>query len=410
VVDGLRVGVVGGSIAGCATAVLLSRAGHDVTIFERSSDELVSRGAGIATTPEVLAGMVADDLIDEAFPGCPVTRVPYVCRGDGGRAGRWLGDAPFDLITLNWAHLFHNLRRRVPTSIYRNGVSVERVDASESGAATLHINDGRAESFDLVVCADGYQSLGRAAVAPDSRLSYRNMVAWRAILPEATVDVTDLAGAIIRVMFPGGYGVVYLIPGSEGATEPGRRLLTWVFFLQVPPEDLDGLLLNVDGRQQRGSVAFGMVRPELSDEFRRRLAVVLPTAVMGFIDAAPEYSIQAIYSTIVPTYHRNRVCLVGDAGSLLPPFTVSGVLKAIGNAASLKDILASATSLSEALTAWSEAQCRLAEPVVKLAEHSEAALIFDTPDLSAMSVKETNAWMTLTNSHAPVSALTLPDA
>ena len=58
--DSLRVGIVGGSIAGSATAVLMSRADHEVTVFERSSVELKSRGAGIATTPEVLADMLAD--------------------------------------------------------------------------------------------------------------------------------------------------------------------------------------------------------------------------------------------------------------------------------------------------------------------------------------------------------------
>jgi 2-polyprenyl-6-methoxyphenol hydroxylase-like FAD-dependent oxidoreductase len=43
----MRVGIIGGSIAGCATVALLHRAGHDVTVFERSESELVSRGAGI---------------------------------------------------------------------------------------------------------------------------------------------------------------------------------------------------------------------------------------------------------------------------------------------------------------------------------------------------------------------------
>lgn len=31
----MRAGIIGGSIAGCATAALLHRAGHDVTVFER---------------------------------------------------------------------------------------------------------------------------------------------------------------------------------------------------------------------------------------------------------------------------------------------------------------------------------------------------------------------------------------
>jgi NADPH-dependent glutamate synthase beta subunit-like oxidoreductase len=45
----LRVGIVGGSIAGCAAAVALMRAGNSVTLFERSPDTLVGRGAGIGT-------------------------------------------------------------------------------------------------------------------------------------------------------------------------------------------------------------------------------------------------------------------------------------------------------------------------------------------------------------------------
>jgi 2-polyprenyl-6-methoxyphenol hydroxylase-like FAD-dependent oxidoreductase len=386
------------------------RAGYEVTVFERSSGELKSRGAGIATTPGVLAEMVADDLIDETFPGCPTSRITYVCQGDGDHAGRWLGDAPGGVIRhFNWAHLFDNLRRRVPANVYRDGVTVEQVDASESNRAMLRTSDGRTESFDLIVCADGYQSLGRAIVAPGSPLSYRRMVAWRGILPEPAVPVIDLT-ATIRAMFQGGYGVVYPIPGADGATEPGRRLLTWVFFLQVAPDDLDGLLLDVDGRQQSGSVAFGKVRPAVSDEFRQKMATALPPAVLEIIDASPDYSIQAIYSTVLPTYHRNRLCLVGDAGSVLPPFTGSGVLKAVGNARSLTDTLGTATSLDEALGSWSEAQCELAEPAVKVAEHNERALVFDCPDLSGMTVEETNTWMLLTSKLYAASALNLPNA
>jgi 2-polyprenyl-6-methoxyphenol hydroxylase-like FAD-dependent oxidoreductase len=204
--------------------------------------------------------------------------------------------------------------------------------------------------------------------------------------------------------------VVYLIPGTDGATEPGRRLLTWVFFLQVATKDLDRLLLDVDGRQQSGSVAFGKVRPEVSEEFRRQVGSLLPPAILDIIDASADYSIQAIYSTILATYHRNRVCLVGDSGSVLPPFTGSGVLKAVGNASSLVHTLEAATSLPEALGSWSDAQCQLAEPAVKLAEHNERTLVFDSPDLSTMSLDETNAWMVSINNRVPASALILPTA
>ena len=38
--DRFRIAVVGGSVAGCAVAVELSRAGHEVTVFERSATAL----------------------------------------------------------------------------------------------------------------------------------------------------------------------------------------------------------------------------------------------------------------------------------------------------------------------------------------------------------------------------------
>ena len=53
-----RIGIVGGSIGGCAAAVGLSRQGWDVEVFERSDRELVGRGAGIGTSTPLLAALV----------------------------------------------------------------------------------------------------------------------------------------------------------------------------------------------------------------------------------------------------------------------------------------------------------------------------------------------------------------
>lgn len=44
----LRIGIVGGSIAGLATAIELLKLGHEVTIFERSPSNLSERGTGIS--------------------------------------------------------------------------------------------------------------------------------------------------------------------------------------------------------------------------------------------------------------------------------------------------------------------------------------------------------------------------
>ena len=58
-VAGSRVAVIGGSIAGCAAAIALRRAGCEVTVFERSQGALRARGAGIIVPRPLLAQLTA---------------------------------------------------------------------------------------------------------------------------------------------------------------------------------------------------------------------------------------------------------------------------------------------------------------------------------------------------------------
>jgi 2-polyprenyl-6-methoxyphenol hydroxylase-like FAD-dependent oxidoreductase len=94
----MRAGIIGGSIAGCATATLLHRAGHDVTVFERSESDLVSRGAGIVAATAAWQDMMAHGLIDGSLPACRAGYSRFVTRASGtgqhligGRPGRRAG-------------------------------------------------------------------------------------------------------------------------------------------------------------------------------------------------------------------------------------------------------------------------------------------------------------------------------
>jgi len=64
VTSGLKVGIVGGSIAGCTTAIELVRLGCDVTLYERTGEELKDRGAGIGVPPSVIDTFIRRDLVD----------------------------------------------------------------------------------------------------------------------------------------------------------------------------------------------------------------------------------------------------------------------------------------------------------------------------------------------------------
>ncbi|MEW9510053.1 hypothetical protein [Streptomyces bacillaris] len=68
----LRIGVIGGSIAGCAAAVAGSRTGADVTVYERSGAELQDRGFGIVIPPPLHRELVGCGYLDARMETAPV--------------------------------------------------------------------------------------------------------------------------------------------------------------------------------------------------------------------------------------------------------------------------------------------------------------------------------------------------
>jgi 2-polyprenyl-6-methoxyphenol hydroxylase-like FAD-dependent oxidoreductase len=313
-----RIGVVGGSVGGCAVAVELSRAGHEVTVFERSATALVSQGAGIIAPAEVFQGMVARRLLPEDYSRCAVTVARYACRDHDQRAGRWLGDAGFSLTTVGWADLFHHLRSQVPPGAYRNGVTVHGLADDDADFVTLKTSDGMSGPFDLVAFADGYRSLGRKIVAPGAELRYRGLVFWRGLVSEADADLGRLDGAVTRVIYPGGHGAAYLIPPAREAAAPDARTAMWGYYLPVTADDLGSALTDAQGLRHAGSVPSGQVRADVSEAFTERLAGLVPPYFLDLIERTARTSIQAIYSARAPAYARGRLALIGDAGTVFP--------------------------------------------------------------------------------------------
>jgi 2-polyprenyl-6-methoxyphenol hydroxylase-like FAD-dependent oxidoreductase len=111
--SGLHVGIVGGSITGCATAIALVSAGHRVEVFERSRGHLRDHGAGIGTPPSVIAAFHARGMIDAAMPVLHAWRAAHVGRAGEARLGRAGWVAPLSIDLLTWGDLHRSLRERV---------------------------------------------------------------------------------------------------------------------------------------------------------------------------------------------------------------------------------------------------------------------------------------------------------
>jgi 2-polyprenyl-6-methoxyphenol hydroxylase-like FAD-dependent oxidoreductase len=220
------------------------------------------------------------------------------------------------------------------------------------------------------------------------------MVLWRGLISEPGVRAGALGGCdLLRPVYQGGHGVAYYVPGPGQGTEPGERLLMWGYYLQVPENALASVLVDDQERQQSGSVPFGKVHPEVRAALESRLAGLLPAPLFDLVQQSGNSSIQAIYSLVPRSYARDRLCLVGDAGTLVPPFAGSGVLRAVTSAASLADALAGAPAVDDALRRWSDAQLQAAAQVIPNAEGIERSFVFGMPDLSVMPAAAANDWV-----------------
>ena len=119
---GRRAVVIGGSMSGLFTAALLRRAGWDADVFERSPVELVGRGAGITTHPELLGAL------ETSGAGTRDLGVEVERRITIDRQGRVIGERSLPQILTSWDRLQRLLRATIDPAHYHLGHAFERVE------------------------------------------------------------------------------------------------------------------------------------------------------------------------------------------------------------------------------------------------------------------------------------------
>ena len=394
--DQLDVGIVGGSIAGCSPAILLGRAGHRVRVFERSRGDLVGRGGGIGTPVSVLRSLIENDILDEDFPHLVGTSMPFIIRTDEHpRRGHVPWEMPMDLAAFHWSALWRELRARVDDDAYRQGIRVLSATEATPGTVTLVLDDGAEEDFDLVVFADGYQSLGRRTLFPEVDLRYRGYMLWRGLLPESELAESETLGSTVpRLSFTDARGnlVVYFVPGHDGSRMEGERLVNWASYILLPKEELDAFMVDRSGDTRIGTIPPGEMRQEEEDRLKAMMVADLPDYYGEIIDRTPRTYVQLIYTAQVPAYHSGRMCLIGDAGSVAQPFTGSGVFKGYNNITGLISALEAHENVDAALASWNAEQVAVANRILALGEQMEEAFIWNSLDLREADAEAVETW------------------
>ncbi len=320
----MEVGVVGCGVAGQAAAILLSRQGHRVTVFERFAEPRPV-GAGLLLQPTGLAVLHALGLGEQAIARGAVVR-GLQARTAGGRsvldlryadlhpAAFGLGIGRGDLFDL-----LHGALKASPATLV-TGVeiaSVERQQLLEEGGR-------RHGPFDLVIAADGTNSRLRGALLPGKQVKlYRWGCLW-ATVPDD--DGAFSASGLLQQRVRGTTEMLGLLPVA-----PGVVTLYW----SLPV------------------TALAAKRALDLDDFRRRASALWPEAAPLVARAAAGELVRATYRHVaLPRWNRGGVLMIGDAGHGTSPQLGQGANLGLMDAWVLADALAAGPDLLSAILSW----------------------------------------------------------
>jgi 2,6-dihydroxypyridine 3-monooxygenase len=206
----MRAVIVGGSIGGLTTGLLLRDLGCDVDIFERSPAPLEGRGAGIVLHPATVRYLTerVGTVIEEISTSASWLR--YL-----DQRGGVASELPCNYRFLSYNSLYQRLLECFPGSRYHLGEECVRVE-NDANAACARFATGRVERAELVVCADGINSIGRRLLQPDVQPCCAEYVAWRGTVDEADLSAglfSELSTAMVyHVLASGGHMLTYPIP------------------------------------------------------------------------------------------------------------------------------------------------------------------------------------------------------
>lgn len=355
--DSARAIVVGGSIGGLTTALLLRDLGFSVDVYERTPTALDGRGSGIVLQPDTVRWFTERSTQQLADLSTSTSYVQYL-----DRANSIVYREERTWTYTSWGTFYRALLADFGTDHYHLGEFACGFDQDDD-TATVRFVSGRTETADLVVFADGITSVARAHFDPDATLRYSGYVGWRGTVPVRDVSpaTSALTGdAITYSVVPNSHLTLYPIPGDEGPG-PEHRLMNYVWYRNVPAgPELTELLLDKRGFAGAVSVHPGQVQDRYIAEMKETAAAVLAPAVAEVVTATEQPYLQVVSDCRAARTALGQVALIGDAACSARPHAAAGTAKAAADAWALASALADADGhIAAALAKWEPGRLEL---------------------------------------------------
>ncbi len=360
--DGSRAMVIGGSIGGLTSALLLRKLGFSVDVFERTPEQLDHRGGGIVLQPITM----------KWFDGHSARRIGEVSTRSSRL--RYLGpDNRVEYEELatwrysSWGTVYRALLRDFGRERYHLGHFCAGFTQDAAGVQLRFVN-GRVEYADLVVFADGISSTARRRMFPDLEPQYSGYVGWRGTVREdqVTSETFDLlTDALSYSVADHTHAVLYTIPGMDGELTTGKRLFNYVWYRNVESgAELQELTTDIRGFEAPVSIHPGTVQQRYIDELKQSATQLAP-AFTEVIQRTEEPYAQVVFDTRIPQMSHGRIAIIGDAAFTARPHPAAGSAKAAADAWALYEHLAAAEGdIANALKAWEPGQIELGNRLI----------------------------------------------
>ena len=333
---------------GCLPAAFLRQIGWDVDVYERSSVELVGRGAGITGHPELL------ETLEASGAGTKDLGVEVPKRIAIDREGRITDERPLRQILTSWDRLQRLLRATIDEARYHLGWNFERVDQDERGVR-VQFSGGRVEHADILVGGDGIRSSVRAQMAPEVQPVYAGYYIWRGAPNEADLEPETLHRSIHCSHFtcPKHQQVItYPISGFDNDLRPGKRRFNFIWYRVADAAKLRDMNVDENGVQHEYSVPPPLIRKDLIADMYKDAREILPPALLDSLMKIKQPFITPIYDFTAPAIVYGRIAMVGDAAANARPHMGFGMAKAGTDAQALAKHLRDHDDIDTALKAY----------------------------------------------------------
>jgi 2-polyprenyl-6-methoxyphenol hydroxylase-like FAD-dependent oxidoreductase len=354
--------VIGGSMSGLLAALALTRRGWHVEVFERVSEPLAGRGAGIVAQPELKAALRAVGLDPDHDLGIEVTtRMMFA------RDGRVTHRVPVSQTMTAWDRVFHLLQGAFPAAQYHRGKELRRVEQGDTVAA--HFADGSAAEGDVLVGADGIRSNVRQQYLPDVMPLYAGYTAWRGLVNEAAFPPALHAALFAQFGFclPDSEQMLgYPVAGPDNDLRPGHRRYNFVWYRPASEgHELSRLLTDDSGRTYTLSIPPPLIARDVVAAMRKAAADVLAPQFNAMVGLCEQPFLQPIYDLEVPRMAFGHVALLGDAAFVARPHIGAGVAKAAEDALALAGALHESADIEAGLRRFEAARLTIGQRIIE---------------------------------------------